>query len=144
MDDGAVNILNVGRLAPNKNHAAAIRAFAEYNATFCRDSRLVIVGAEDPRLRPYTSMLRELCKSLGVDRKVLFTGKVSESRLKSAYMAARVFVATSLHEGFCVPAVEAMAMSIPVIALAEGAVAEQSVMPGSCGTRTPRTSWLRP
>jgi glycosyltransferase involved in cell wall biosynthesis len=54
----------------------------------------------------------------------MFAGKVSESRLKAAYMAARVFVSTSLHEGFCVPAVEAMAMSIPVIALAAGAVAE--------------------
>jgi len=124
VDDGSVNVLSVGRLAPNKNHAAAIRAFAEYNATYRPDSRLIVVGAEDARLRSYTSMLRRLCGSLGVDRKVLFTGKVSESRLKAAYMAARVFVSTSLHEGFCVPAVEAMAMSIPVVALAAGAVSE--------------------
>lgn len=124
MDDGAVNILSVGRLAPNKNHAAAIRAFADYSATFHGDSRLVLVGAHDPRLESYTSMLRRLCRSLGVEHKVLFTGKLSESRLKAAYMAARVFLSTSLHEGFCVPAVEAMAMSIPVVALAAGAVAE--------------------
>ncbi|HEY5485429.1 MAG TPA: glycosyltransferase [Candidatus Cryosericum sp.] len=124
VDDGSVNILSVGRLAPNKNHAAVIRAFAEYNATYRLDSRLIVVGAEDARLESYASMLRGLCRSLGVDRKVLFTGKVSESRLKAAYMAARVFVSTSLHEGFCVPAVEAMAMSIPVVALAAGAVAE--------------------
>jgi glycosyltransferase involved in cell wall biosynthesis len=124
LDDGSVNLLSVGRLAPNKNHAAAIRAFAEYSATFCRNSRLIVVGADDARLGSYTSMLHGLCHSLGVERKVMFTGKVSESRLKAAYMAARVFVSTSLHEGFCVPAVEAMAMSIPVIALAAGAVTE--------------------
>jgi glycosyltransferase involved in cell wall biosynthesis len=124
VDDGDVNVLSVSRLAPNKNHVAVIRAFAEYSATFCPHARLLIVGADDARLCSYTSMLHELCRSLGVERRVMFTGKVSESRLKAAYMAARVFVSTSLHEGFCVPAVEAMAMSIPVIALAAGAVAE--------------------
>jgi glycosyltransferase involved in cell wall biosynthesis len=124
VDDGSVNVLSVGRLAPNKNHAAVIRAFAEYSAVYCHESRLIVAGADDQRLQSYTSTLHQLCKSLGVDRKVLFTGKVSESRLKAAYMAAHVFVSTSLHEGFCVPAVEAMAMSIPVIALAAGAVAE--------------------
>lgn len=124
VDDGSVNVLSVSRLAPNKNHMAVIRAFAEYASTFCPDARLLVVGADDARLGSYASMLHELCCSLGVERKVMFTGKVSESRLKASYMAARVFVSTSLHEGFCVPAVEAMAMSIPVIAVAAGAVAE--------------------
>ncbi len=124
LDDGLNNILCVGRLAPNKNHAAAIRAFAEYNAVFCHDSRLVIVGSDDVRLKPYISGLHELCRSLGVADRVLFTGKVSESCLKAAYMSACVLLSTSMHEGFCVPAVEAMSMSIPVVAIGAGAIAE--------------------
>src|SRR5262245_13342965 len=45
--DGKMNLLAVGRLAPNKSHALLIQAFAAYHHDYNRDSRLLIVGKQD-------------------------------------------------------------------------------------------------
>ena len=43
-DDDYVNILMVGRAAPNKNHPALIEAFAAYHHDYNRKSRLLVIG----------------------------------------------------------------------------------------------------
>lgn len=122
--DGSANLLTVGRVVPNKGHGILIEAFAAYFHSYNRRSRLLIVGKEDPRLEAYSSALRNLSQSLGVAERVLFLGGVGDAQLKAAYEAADIFVTTSLHEGFCVPLVEAMALRIPIAAIGFGAVPE--------------------
>src|SRR5262249_45175604 len=48
--DGKTNFLSVGRLAPNKGHLLLITAFAIYHHEYNPNSRLLIVGKEDPAL----------------------------------------------------------------------------------------------
>jgi glycosyltransferase involved in cell wall biosynthesis len=52
------------------------------------------------------------------------TGDISDGELASWYRRADVFVCGSLHEGFCVPLVEAMAFGVPIVSTAAGACAE--------------------
>lgn len=125
--DGKTNILMVGRVAPNKGHALLIDAFAAYHYDYNDDSRLLIVGKEDERLRAYTEVLHKKVQQLGLDNAVNFTGEVSETALKAYYLVADVFMITSEHEGFCVPLVEAMAMKVPIVAYGSSAV------PGTVG-----------
>jgi glycosyltransferase involved in cell wall biosynthesis len=125
--DGKTNILTVGRLAPNKNHAALIEAFAAYHRDYNSESRLLIVGKEETRLNTYNRWLRHVAEALGVKNSVIFTGEVSDEALKSYYSIAHVFMTTSEHEGFCVPLVEAMSMKIPIVAYGSSAV------PGTIG-----------
>ncbi|HKO99194.1 MAG TPA: glycosyltransferase family 4 protein [Pyrinomonadaceae bacterium] len=120
--DGKINILMVGRLAPNKNHGALIEAFAAYHHDYNKNSRLLIVGKEELRLRTYNGWLRKIAAHLKVDKSVVFTGEVSDEELKSYYTTAHVFAITSEHEGFCVPLVEAMSMKIPIVAYASSAI----------------------
>jgi glycosyltransferase involved in cell wall biosynthesis len=122
--NGPVNVLTVGRLAPNKGHPALIDAFAIYHRHYNRNSRLVVVGKEDNRLGPYTEALYRQVVDRGLTDSVVFTGEASDKLLKTYYLAADVFVSTSRHEGFCVPVVEAMAMKVPVVALGTTAVPE--------------------
>jgi glycosyltransferase involved in cell wall biosynthesis len=49
---------------------------------------------------------------------------VDDAGLGSFYRHADVFVSASMHEGFCVPIVEAMYNKVPVVALAAAAVPE--------------------
>ncbi len=119
--DGKANFLVVGRLAPNKGHAALLEAFALYRRRN-PESRLVIVGRGDPRLGVYTEALRSHTARLGLAEAVVFTGGVSLAALRAYYQAAHLFVITSRHEGFCVPLVEAMALGVPVLALGAAAV----------------------
>ena len=122
--DGKTNICMIGRISPNKNHLALIEAFAAYHHEYNSNSRLLIVGKEDLRLHKYSALLRELTWRLKLDRSVIFTGEVSDSELKTLYLAAHVFVITSEHEGFCVPLVEAMAMKLPIVGFASTAIPE--------------------
>jgi glycosyltransferase involved in cell wall biosynthesis len=54
----------------------------------------------------------------------LFVGAVPDRELAAYYRAASAYVSLSEHEGFCAPLIEAMAMDVPVLAYAAGAVPE--------------------
>lgn len=122
--DGKINICMVGRVAPNKGHPDLIEAFAAYHHDYNRNSRLLIVGKEETRLRNYAPLLREMVNRLGLRGAVVFTGEVSEPALKAYYQSAHAFMITSEHEGFCVPLVEAMSMGLPIVAYASSAIPE--------------------
>jgi glycosyltransferase involved in cell wall biosynthesis len=118
--DGRVNILMVGRLSPNKGHAALLKAFATYSYHYNGNSRLLIVGKDE--FEAYSAPLRRAVSHLALEDDVVFAGAVTDEALKAYYMAAHVFMITSEHEGFCVPLVEAMAMKIPIVARSSSAI----------------------
>ncbi|HVS82607.1 MAG TPA: glycosyltransferase family 4 protein [Pyrinomonadaceae bacterium] len=122
--DGKINVLMVGRVAPNKAHPALIEAFAAYHHDYNPNSRLIIVGKEEVRLAKYSTLLRGMVKRLKLQENVIFTCEVSDRALKAYYAAAHVFMITSEHEGFCVPLVEAMAMKVPIVAYSATAIPE--------------------
>lgn len=119
----ATNWLAVGRLAPNKGHLTLFDAFAAYLDRCDAHARLIVVGSEDPRLASYNAALRERIDALGLDPHVLFLHGVDDAVLKGAYLCADALVSLSGHEGFCVPLAEALALGVPVVALARGAQA---------------------
>jgi len=123
-EDGTTNVLTVGRIAPNKGHLALIEAFSVYHEEYNPNSRLIIVGKKDPGLNSYNDLLHSKVKQLRLEDVVFFTGAVTDSFLKACYTVADVFVMTSLHEGFCVPLVEAMSMKIPIVAYGTTAIPE--------------------
>jgi glycosyltransferase involved in cell wall biosynthesis len=123
-DGPAVHLLFVGRCAPPKGHRFLIDAFAVFAAHYEPDSRLVLVGREDPTLATYGNHLREQARSLGVHDRVVFVNEASESALRAYYESAAALVVTSEHEGFCVPIAEAMALGVPVVAWDSSAVGE--------------------
>jgi glycosyltransferase involved in cell wall biosynthesis len=122
LDDGQTNVLFIGRRAPNKGHRFLIDAFAAYHEHYDPQSRLLLVGRQDPTLIAYTNQLREQASRLGVLDRVLFIDGATDAELKAYYERASVFVAASEHEGFCVPLVEAMALRIPIVAYGSTAV----------------------
>jgi glycosyltransferase involved in cell wall biosynthesis len=116
------NILFVGRIAPNKRIEDTILAFAWYHRSINPRSRLLIVGS--PRSAPrYFAMLRMLVGDLDLPN-VCFAGFASPAGLSSYYRVADLYVSTSVHEGYCLPLVEAMAHGVPVIARAAGGTPE--------------------
>ena len=111
-DNGFVNILFVGRIAPNKKIEDLIKTFYFYKKINPK-SRLFIVGAKF--FNYYDKELTDFVKALRLDD-VYFTDKVSLSDLKTYYELADIFLCMSEHEGFCVPLIESMYFKIPIIA----------------------------
>jgi len=64
---------------------------------------------------PQTHYLKNLVKKLGLDKHVIFHGRVSDKELLKLYRQCRVFCHPSLSEGFCHTILEAMATGRPVV-----------------------------
>jgi glycosyltransferase involved in cell wall biosynthesis len=124
LGDGARNILMVGRVAPNKGHVELIDAFAALVDGYGDPARLLIVGKSDPRLQVYIDAIHARIAHHRLGDRVWWLDSVSESQLKSAYLASHAFVTLSAHEGFCVPLIEAMALGVPVVAHGSSAIPE--------------------
>ncbi|MCR9143485.1 MAG: glycosyltransferase family 4 protein [bacterium] len=120
------NLLMVGRIVPNKGYEHLIRSFALYRERylFGGDARLILAGKTEAPLALYTAGLRKLCRDLNVEASVVFTDRISAAALKAAFLTADLFALMSEHEGFCVPAIEAMAFGVPIVALDRGAVGD--------------------
>ena len=100
-------ILGVGRLSLIKNFPLLVRAFARVRRD--RDARLMILGEGKQR-----QSLLNLAMRLGVADSVALPGHVTNPY---AYMArARLFVLSSLWEGFGNVLVEALACGTPAVA----------------------------
>jgi len=115
-DDGATNLLFVGRLVPNKRQDDLIRAFHAYYGMINPHSRLILVGS-DSNAPGYRMELEAQAAALGLSDYVHLPGAVGPREgLGGYYQAADMFLCLSEHEGFCIPLVEAMAFELPVVA----------------------------
>jgi len=121
-EDGYVNIMFAGRIAPNKKQEDLIAAFNYYNKYINKKSRLILVGGYRPQ-DIYYRKLKKYQEELKL-KNVIFTGHIAYNKLLAYYRTADVFVCLSEHEGFCVPVVEAMYFNKPVIAYDSTAVGE--------------------
>lgn len=124
LNDGARNVLMVGRMAPNKNHLDLVDAFAAYVDGYGDPARLLIVGKSDPGLDAYNQAVRARIDAHRLGERVWWLESIDEARLKAAYLASHVCMTLSKHEGFCVPLIEAMALGVPVIAHGSSAIPE--------------------
>jgi glycosyltransferase involved in cell wall biosynthesis len=116
-----VQVLHVGRLAPNKCVEDIIKSFYFLVKYVDPQARLRLVGI-DTDTELYSFSLRELANHLGIGYAVEFVGPLSDSEVRAMYEASDVYVCMSEHEGFCLPLIEAMHFGLPVIAYAAGAV----------------------
>ena len=130
-ETGLTNLLFVGRIAPNKKQEDVVRAFYCYRRRYNVQSRLILAG-NPAGMQRYDERLKAYVSELGLDGSVVFTGHISFPELLARYRTADVFVCMSEHEGFCIPVVEAMHFSLPVIAYQSSAVPETLGRGGIC------------
>jgi glycosyltransferase involved in cell wall biosynthesis len=122
LDDGFVNFLFVGRIAPNKKIEDHIKLAEQYKRYIDPYYRFIFVGRYDVVPRYYAAIRALMDEYKMLPERFLFTGPVPDAELAAYYRASSVYISLSEHEGFCVPLVEAMAMDVPVLAYAAAAV----------------------
>lgn len=104
-------LLYLGTLEPRKNVPLLLRAFAEL-AKRHPEARLVIAGKKGW----YFDEIFHTAESLDLADRVLFTGYVDEADKPALMRGAFLFIYPSLHEGFGIPVLEAMATGVATIA----------------------------
>jgi glycosyltransferase involved in cell wall biosynthesis len=122
LQDGHINILFVGRIAPNKRLERLVELFAHYRK-LDTSARLIIAG-EGRASDPYFQHLVRTIARLDLNAHVELPGTVDDATLLAYYRTAHLYLSLSEHEGFGAPLVEAMWFDVPVLALAAAAVPE--------------------
>lgn len=118
IDPDAKVLLFVGRLGKEKNIVFLLHSFKLARQVF-PGLELVIVGDG-----PQKGQLYDLCRSLGVDCRVTFTGLLPRRRLIHCYAGADLFVFPSVTETQGLVIGEAKSAGLPVVAInASGAAA---------------------
>jgi glycosyltransferase involved in cell wall biosynthesis len=110
--------LCLGRLAPNKAVEDAVMALVVTRARRDPAATLTVVGK--PVQEAYSNALHRFASDVGLEGAVTFRGHVGDDELEMVFDQADVLVVPSVHEGFCVPLVEAMAVGLPVVASRDG------------------------
>lgn len=115
-------IIHIGRIDKKKNLTFLVEAFHEFKKSRRNEIRLVFVGEDyqkspDPNLRPRI-------RDLGLEHDVIFTGRVPDEDIPALYSGALATVFPSIHEGFGLAPIEAMACGSPVIGNSAGAFKE--------------------
>lgn len=111
-------LLSVGAITPRKGYGLLVEALAA-----CRDLDWTceIVGADD-RDDAELARVRRAIADAGLMDRIVVRGEVED--VGAAYLGADLFVSSSLHEGYGMAVVEAMAHGLPVVTSMAGALKE--------------------
>jgi glycosyltransferase involved in cell wall biosynthesis len=107
-------VMYTGGADHRKNLHRLIEAFSKIPPSVLAKHQLILVGR-----MPIDCIdsFRWTAKKCGLkDSKIIFTGYVSDEELVVLYKHCKSFIFPSLHEGFGLPSLEAMAYGVPVIA----------------------------
>lgn len=139
--EGKYVIGMVGRLSAEKNHAFALRLMAQL-VREAPNALLLIVGGGSQE-----TVIRHLAEQLGICEHVRCLG--CRGDVVRLYQAMDLFLMPSLHEGFPVAAVEAMASGLPVLLsaaitreLAFGAAVQHIALRDSSQWLTAMKAWM--
>ncbi len=124
IEDGFINLLFVGRLAPNKNHLFLIEILNFFVKNYHDKIRLNIIGTCGDDLISYYDAIIFHIKKYKLKNNFFWHGQADENTLLSYFLGCDFFVCASNHEGFCVPVIEAQSLYLPVIAKDTSAISE--------------------
>jgi glycosyltransferase involved in cell wall biosynthesis len=113
-------ILFVGTLEPRKNLAALLDAYACLRAGDPGLPRLRVAGHAPPSAAASLRRMTEPPLGGSVD----YVGYVPDDQRRALFEGASVLVVPSWYEGFGLPALEAMALGVPVVNSDRGALPE--------------------
>ncbi len=109
-------VFNIGGFDARKNLPALLEAFSQFSRDAAGSWQLVIGGAPHTENQFVFPPLEPEIERLGLGEQVLLTGRVSEETKIALYQHAGMYVTPSLHEGFGMTVLEAMACGVAVIA----------------------------
>lgn len=106
--------VSIGNLIQSKRFDLTIQAFAK-NFKGNQGVKLTIIGDG-----PLKEDLKSLARAHGVEKQVLFTGRLDRNSVACELQKSNVFVLASDYETFGVVYIEAMACGVPVIGTRNG------------------------
>ncbi|TCL72319.1 1,2-diacylglycerol 3-glucosyltransferase [Hydrogenispora ethanolica] len=107
-------LVNIGRVAPEKNLSLLLAAFQRMIAQAPQGTLKLMIVGDGPALQP---LIRE-AEERGLGDRVIFTGMVHPDAIPDYLAAADLFVMTSTSEVKPMAQLEALAAGVPIVAVA--------------------------
>lgn len=126
-----IRIVMIGRLIPWKGFSLGIRAFACFSREVT-DAHLYIIGTG-----PEEKSLKEMCSSMGIGNKVIFTGQIPHDEVLGHLKEADIFLLPSLKDAGTWVLFEAMEAGLPVVCFDHAGPGE--IVNESCGIKIQAT-----
>lgn len=104
-------LLCVSHLEPRKNIPRIIKAYTALKRLGHNELGLVILGKKSLRWKEIIGATTEE----SIASNIVFTGYVADEDMAAIYSLAKILVFPSLHEGFGIPLLEAMACQVPIV-----------------------------
>ncbi len=122
---------HLGTFDKRKNLPLLVRAFDQFQKQTHSDFKLVLAGGEgqSTQLNDWP-VVNQLVDEMGLRERVILTGYVNDTQVKTLYEEAFAYVFPSENEGFGIPVVEAMGYGLPVIHSDQPALMEVSAGAG--------------
>jgi D-inositol-3-phosphate glycosyltransferase len=118
-DPDDIILLYVGRFEPLKGLDRLLQAMTHLQSHL--KLRLLIVGGDGAEA-PESQYLKQKTKTLGIEDKVTFAGRIEQKYLPPYYSSADVLVMPSHYESFGLVGLEALACGRPVVSAPVGAM----------------------
>jgi len=122
IEDNAVNLLFVGRIAPNKGIDFLLKILKNYIVMYDNNILSHIIGKKDDGLSVLNRNIELFIKRENLKSNINVVGEVTDSILLSYFLGCDFYISCSEHEGFCVPIIESQSLHLPVIARKTSAV----------------------
>jgi len=116
-NDGHFRLVAVGDLAPSNGFATAVAALCGLP-----DTELVVAGA--PQHGAHATELRDYARRLGVSTRLYIRGPVDRATLPALLRSAHVVLCTPWRPRFGIPALEATACGVAVVANNNGGLTD--------------------
>ena len=114
ISESGLNLISIGRMAKVKGYDFLIRAMALLLEK-TPNIKLKLIGDG-----PERTNLEALTNDLGLSKSITFTGWLTGSDKYKELLASDIYIMSSIHEGFGVVLLEAMACGLPIIATNSG------------------------
>ncbi|MFT4071115.1 MAG: glycosyltransferase family 1 protein [Dysgonamonadaceae bacterium] len=109
-------LLFVGNIKPHKNLKNALKGFALFIEKRPEsDLKFIIVGKRDGFINGDDEILNLVTNNPILEKRVVFTGYISDNELSDLYFNAKALIFPSFYEGFGLPPLEAMAFGTIVL-----------------------------
>ena len=124
LQEGRINLFEIGKYQDRKNHFLMVRAFARLKERYPKLHLCIAGECSDDFHRDYYRRLTEEIEQRGLSREIELYQNLSKEEVDAIYRRSDIYILTSTGEPASITVIEAMSYSIPAVSGTDNGTAD--------------------